>query len=309
MVATAAAPLPARENPGEVVAVYSSVSPAYRRSVQADGSFKPETYAFGEGGPVEGRRKDMTIDLLRFVDVAQIIARPLAAQKYLPGDPKKPASTDLLIMVYWGATIGTDDGSSSSEYALAESTIPPPLPPPPPPPDASGGAAMSVDPGVSGAADMGAQRAAAHDAAVSAQDQATALMMIANHRRDRQDVANATMLGYLTELERVRAFGTAAFAGPRRDVIDEVEESRYFVVLMAYDFPLLWKHKERKLLWETRFSIPERRHDFGKDLAGMAQGASGYFGRNSGGLRHTTLQGHVELGDLKVLDEDVGAKK
>jgi hypothetical protein len=88
----------------------------------------------------------------------------------------------------------------------------------------------------------------------------------------------------------------------RQDVLDEVEESRYFVVLLAYDFPTLLKKKERKLLWETRFSIPARRADFTHELPLMAQSASRYFGKDSHGLNRKELPTtNVSLGDLKSL--------
>jgi len=64
--------------------------------------FKTETYAFGSGGNWGGDIKDATIDKLNFLDVAKVIAGPLASQKYLPA--KDPNNTKLLIMVYWGTT-------------------------------------------------------------------------------------------------------------------------------------------------------------------------------------------------------------
>ena len=45
----------------------------------------------------------------------------------------------------------------------------------------------------------------------------------------------------------------------RTDLFQEIEQQRYFVVLMAYDFQLMWKAKKHKLLWETRFSVPQKR--------------------------------------------------
>ena len=56
------------------------------------------------------------------------------------------------------------------------------------------------------------------------------------------------------------------------------EESRYFGVLLAHDFQAINRQKQRKLLWETRFSLRERRNDFSLQLAAMAQSASRYLG-------------------------------
>jgi hypothetical protein len=96
----------------------------------------------------------------------------------------------------------------------------------------------------------------------------------------------------------------------QKDLLEDVEENRYFVVLLAYDFQELWQRKQRKLLWETRFSIRERGHDFGKDLLAMAQYASRYFGQDSSGLIRKPLRDtKVILGDPKVLGYEPATKE
>ena len=88
----------------------------------------------------------------------------------------------------------------------------------------------------------------------------------------------------------------------KRDMLNELEEDRYFVVMMAYDFQMLWKQKKHKLLWETRFSVSEHGNRFDKQLGAMALYASKYFGQDSGGLVHKGLpDGKVELGDVRSL--------
>ncbi len=107
------------------------------------------------------------------------------------------------------------------------------------------------------------------------------------------------MIGFDGEIK-----ATEGFAKERRrnEVLEEIEENRYFVVLMAYDFQLLWKQKKHKLLWETRFSIRQRDNDFDQKLAVMAREASRYFGQDSHGLiRKAEHDGHVDLGELEIL--------
>jgi hypothetical protein len=88
----------------------------------------------------------------------------------------------------------------------------------------------------------------------------------------------------------------------RQDMMHELEEDRYFVVLMAYDFQLLRQRKQHKLLWETRFSIREHVNAFDQALPAMAVEASPYFGRDSGGLTHKPLpDATVNIGDLRNL--------
>jgi hypothetical protein len=87
----------------------------------------------------------------------------------------------------------------------------------------------------------------------------------------------------------------------KADMLNELEEDRYFVVLMAYDFQAM-KHEKSKLLWETHISIREHSNAFDERLLGMVSGAAGFFGRDSGGLKHLGLPaGKVLVGDVKSL--------
>jgi hypothetical protein len=72
---------------------------------------------------------------------------------------------------------------------------------------------------------------------------------------------------------------------------------------MAYDFQLLWKEKKHKLLWETRFSISERRNQFDKALPIMARYASQYFGQASNGLVRTRVpEGNVDIKEPTLIE-------
>jgi hypothetical protein len=119
---------------------------------------------------------------------------------------------------------------------------------------------------------------------------------------DKLDALTAPLLGYETELAEAQRLRLTPFRFRLLDLIDEIEQNRYFVVLMAYDFQLLWKQKKHKLLWETRFSIPEQRSDFSLQLVAMARYASRYFGQDTKGLIRKPLpEGNVKVGELKVL--------
>ena len=287
-----------------IVAVYSSVSPAYVRTALPGGSFKPETYAFGQGGDWGGPMNDVTIDRLGFLDIARLIAPSLAAQNYLPSPSKDPDKTDLLIMVYWGTTNGTNGAASSPEYQIAQTIMPQPLPPPPIMTSAGvqGGAPNST-----GSLQQYAVLSAAHDSAL---EQAWEMTHMANQQRDRQNRNNAMILGYLPEMNRVADYEMTALHVLKQDIVDDVEENRYFVVLLAYDFQNLWKNKQRKMLWETRFSIRERGNDFGKELGTMAQYASRFFGKDSDGLIRKPLpEVRIIIGEPKFIGYEPATKK
>jgi len=269
--------LPPAHSMEGITAVYSRASADYVRAMLPDGSRQSEAYAFGEGGYHGAAIRDETIDYMTFADVARAIARPLAGQDYVPA--KDPNTTRLLIMVYWGATDGAADFSSLN-IASAHGNRG----------RSRGNGAWdyaSVFTGGTWGLGNGWWGSGSTQAAMT-------------------DTRNASILGYADELTR---FGSAANR-ERGDLISEVEFSRYFVVLMAYDFQLMWRHNQRKLLWESRFSIREQGNDFTVALPAMAQYAAVYFGRDSHGLLRTRVpDGRIYMGDPTLIEFLTDARK
>jgi hypothetical protein len=287
----------------DIVAVYSSVSPAYVRVSKPGGGYEPETFAFGEGGELGSPMSDLSLDSMHIADIARLMAPALAKQSYIPTDD--PMKTDLLVMVYWGATAGT---GNSAEHQVAQGSL---LPPPPPPPkmQPAGAGEMQGDPSTSGMGMRAAMFNAAHRDAENGLTEAVTMENFSNLKRDQQDIENAKILGYLPELNAAGGARATSVNLRREELVDELEEGRYFVVLMAYDFQLLRTRKQRKLLWEVRFSIRERGHDFGKDVAAMARNASKYFGRDSGGLQRDAYDAKVDIGPIRILGYGEEARK
>jgi len=277
----------------EIAAVSSRVSKDYVRSRTANGAFAPEAYVFAQGGAWKGARQDASIDKLSFLDVAHTIAVPLAEQNYLPA--RDPKATRLLIMVYWGTTRAPENANASAEYAnlqtaedqLSASQMD--LGPPPP---------------LRGAGSIRPHKPAEEEQASNAQ----AAVEAEDRMREQDDYINVKMLGYDSWWEESAGDkrGTA-FELERQDLLSEIEQDRYFVVLLAYDFQLLYKERKHKLLWETRFSMRQQNHEFDRDLAAMARYASQYFGQDSHGLLHKEIPlGRVDIGAVRSLGEVPG---
>jgi hypothetical protein len=152
---------------------------------------------------------------------------------------------------------------------------------------------------------------AAYDEAMDELASAASLLGAENPRREKNDMINIRMLGCDSWLEKTRGdMRGTAFEQNRTDLYDEIEDNRYFVVLMADDFQLLSKQKKNKLLWDTRFSIRQRHHLFDEELPSLALYASRHFGQDSGGLVHNRIpQGDVEVGEVKNLGEVAPPKK
>jgi hypothetical protein len=260
----------------ELTAVYSRASKDYVRGQNPDGSFVPETYVFRNGGNFGGPRVDVTMDTLSFEDVTRVIVAPLASRNYVPS--KDPAATDLLIAVYWGVTIVPND---LMPYANRESV--------------KLGEQATTPTGMSEARGTGAAVEAQRQH--SLQEQAASFSQMEAAADARTDAQSANILGYTDEIYR-----TSPNDPYMNTLKAEVEQDRYYVVLLAYDYRAARKLGVHRLLWETRFSIPELGNDFEKAFPMMASIAGKYFGQDSHGLVHHNLgEGRVEVGETKSL--------
>jgi hypothetical protein len=259
-----------------LTAVYSKASKDYARAQNPDGTFKPETYVLKNGGNFGGPRPDPTIDDLKFDYMSRVVGEALAAENYLPSDDPDMAS--LLIMLYWGTTIVPEDlmatGTRPSDMAWDR---------------ANANAVTS----------MGRSNVSASDQMNQEKNRADVATFTEGETGigGRLDAQSANILGYTDEIMRT---------SPRDPYLmtlkDEVEHDRYYVVLLAYDYRGGRKFGFHKLLWETRFSIPETGYDFDKAFPAMTAIAEKYFGQDSPGLVHRSLgEGHVDIGEVQTI--------
>jgi hypothetical protein len=251
----------------------------YVRAKLPNGAFRPEYYAFGEGGFFAGELNDDPIEKMNFTDVAQVLAASLATQNYLPSkDPKK---TDLLLLVYWGVT------------AL------PPL-----------GATTTPAVKILRQAELGLADAVNRNFITDDDENrvVSALPMVSIERGayNSTDFDVATFLGG-SRKDRVNERPEdywPAFSVRARSIIKQKEAPHYFVILMAYDFQTMWVMHRHQLEWATSFSVLQQKHDFAKDLPIMSEFASKFFGQESNGLLCTGIpQGYVRIGTVRSLGE------
>lgn len=94
------------------------------------------------------------------------------------------------------------------------------------------------------------------------------------------------------------------------DLRSMLDEERYFIVLMAYDYPA-FKKGEAKLMWSTRYSIRTLGQTFAEAIKDMNVVASDYFGKNLAGItqKRATDDSRVEIGEIEVLANDQDEKE
>jgi hypothetical protein len=272
----------------ESVAISAKVSNGYARKKLPDGSYQVETYAFGKGDDWSSARVDASADRLDFMTVARTVAVPLSNRNYLPTRDQK--TTNLLVMVYWGTTRAPEHASESNSLTRAHEA------------DRHQDQAQMALNHAHSESDIKVAKIMTASAA-SEMRSAVEGLQSEQQQRENTDAKTVALLGYDSWwLATESASGGGERAYRKDDMLNEIEEDRYFVVLMAYDFQEMMKKKKSKLLWEVHMSIREHSNQFDKRLESMVADASRYFGADSKGLTHFVLpEGNVEIGPVKSL--------
>ncbi len=269
--------------------VFANVSKGYRREKLPDGSFKPEYYALSNGGYSPGVGRDPSIDDVPFPAIAGAVAKCLAQQNYLLANDSK--SADLLLVIQWGSTIPFDDGSFRNRVDQLS--------------DAMNTVKNTQVQGPVTRTPDGIQSDGA-SVAQAAQSELTGellMMQVANNMRDKANEKNARMLGYLGEINSVNDIRRYAGGGTYfDDLISDIENRRYYVIISAYDFRAAVQDRKKTFLWSTRVSIQAQGNRFDERVMTMMANASRQFGQNSGRLiRQYQRAPRVNLGELKIL--------
>lgn len=125
--------------------------------------------------------------------------------------------------------------------------------------------------------------------------------------RDQINRRNARLLGFEDPLKDAAWSHHGGGSTTTKDLIENLEENRYWVAIIAFDFPTVYNEKSFKLLWFIRYNMPSRRTNFPEALPQMTKIASNFFGQDSKGLVVNAagdVETSVEYGELEVIDVD-----
>ena len=271
LVALIAGPLGAR--PIKSIVVSATAVPNYVRPVDASGKPQPETYIFTQGKFFGGNTKDTRLNQIKFDDILKNLAPSLAKQNYFP--TKDVPAANILIMVHWGTTLTYVDPQREMAADKINTALN----------DYKSAAAEN-----NGDADPGALNALLGD---QANAQSSAQGAIAR---------NASLLGYKPTLEKAQ---TKIYASTSEQTMnEELNEERYFVILMAYDYQQMKKDKKSKLLWATRISVRSPGNNFLEAMPALVEAGANVYGRQVEGLVRVDAGergGRVDLGELKIM--------
>lgn len=262
--------LSARENFITASAIAGS---DYQRPKDAAGAPRPESYVFSEGKYFEGTTVDRGLEKTTFAAITHTLATSLAKQNYFPA--ADVASAQLLIMVHWGTTTVYEDPQKDINQDKLN--------------DAISSYNASID--ATGKADPSQL-----NMALGNKETAQEGTMGAINR-------NAVLLGYAHHLEKQRKESEPTTA--EITMSNELNEERYFVILMAYDNQLRQKEHKSRVLWITRLSVRSPGNNFTEALPALAKVGSEVFGQQLDDLvrvKASMNPGKVTLGETQFTD-------
>jgi hypothetical protein len=270
----AAVSLPARAT--DPVAVSSTASEEYTQQKFGPGAAKPESYLFFQGKFFGGTTRDPNLEHAQFNDIVKTLAGSMVHQNYFP--TKDPKNADLLIVVHWGTTTVYENPNRQDDLQRKNDAI-------------------------------AAEQAAGPSMDHSAINQELAIADLEQGVEENSIAYNARLLGFRDQLNKESAKLASSSSGMSDEEIGLkllLNEERYFVILMAYDFHTMKKGTRPKLLWSTRFSIRSPGNTFTASLPVMSKAAEDYFGRAVDGLKFEkpdVPKGKVDVGVPRVVGD------
>jgi len=281
LVLSLAALTAARAGRNDAIVVSASATSDYARSLDAEGRPAPETYVFMEGEYMGGGTADKSEGKMSFDALTRVLAENLIKQNYVP--TRNVPEAKLLIRVVWGTTLTYEDPQRQQNIESLNAAV----------------AEYTESYEAIGLADPGRI------------NEITMTQGLEQNTADSAIERNALLLGYKRAMDKLSRRIIAT--GDEQDMRLELNEERYFVVLLAYDYELLRQTKKSKLLWITRLSIRSPGNNFTEALPMLALAGAESYGRNVDDLQRVKVRnlpgGDVNMPDIKVLGTAGDARK
>ena len=292
------------------VAVRAEATKEYTLLRAQDKTAKVQTYHLIKGKYFGGNVDDPSLEDMSFPEIAEHIGLNLRRQKYFPEED--PATGDLLIMVHYGASYFIDRSGNDYDRFRNED-------------DRSGNGYDRSGNGYDrfrNEDDSGNYDDFWYYGKFDLDDYfppvTTASGEIYHYNHSRNAIPD--FYGFVLPSERgyVKAQYVRAKALGMDDIfkldvtdyesslqVELTDEGRYFIILTAFDLPLL-KKGEKKVMWTTRYSIRRIGQSYAQALKELNIVAGFYFGKNIKGLisKRATDKSIVEFGEIEVIDPE-----
>lgn len=261
------------------IAIKAIASEDYTKSRALDENDKVQTYVVMKGNYHPGTTFDPGMLQMTFEEIVDNLGIHLRRQNYYPDPQPESKQADLLLVIHWGRTseetsLEELQGYTSLEEQGFNDTVA----------NAPGDGSELTGSEMNAIADFGFNMWTNEMSAEGG---------------DRSIYYKARLLGMEKAFSRN--------ATPHEELLLKtlLEDERYFVVVMAYDFQDL-KAGERNLLWETRYSIRAVGQTFERAIREMNYVAGDFFGKNIKDLTQRRIDddSRVEMGEIEVLGQE-----
>ena len=255
------------------VFVDSEASVNYNESKESDSGAKYETYVFIQGKFYPGSFKDKSLTLPSFDEVAETLAENMKLRNYYPS--ATPEQGDLLVVVHYGVTSVQQD---LGELFMLDGSDP---------------YADQADP---------EQFTEVYDDTFDDIQRVDDLARV--NEAAHANSMNNSRLGMGRALDKRHLTANEEF-----DIRVEMEDERYFIILMAYDYSKLRQTREKELLWTTRFSLPATGTNFVDAYPALARAARNYYGTSLEEYAKSRTHfgtGSVDIGTLETVGVEEG---
>lgn len=272
------------------VFIDSEASTTYNEVKENDGGAKYETYVFIRGNFYDGDFADKSLRTASFEEVVATLAENMKQRNYYPSS--SPSEGDLMIVVHYGTTSVEPD---LEELFMLDSTDP----------------YAQGETGLGGFYSEGSEEEPGFSEVYSDDfvDLADLSDFGSNNTAQHQQTMRNNRLGISKALNRKNITSNEEF-----DLRVEMQDERYFIILMAYDYEKLRSKNERELLWTTRFSVPSIGTNFEDAYPALARAASAYYGTSLEKYAKTSTHfgtSTVDIGTLETVgvEEDASANQ
>ena len=259
------------------ILIKAVASEEFTKSRALDENKKVQTYQFIPGRYFPGNVKDPSMEKVTLDEIVENLAVHLQKQNFYPH--RDPKEGDLLIVIHYGAT-GYDP---TYEEMFAINSL-----------EDLGYTDEIANAGNGGTALDFSTIDAINNFSFNLN---TSAAMAASN--EQSTFFKAQLLG----LEE--AFSNRTSSQEAYDLQHMLNEERYFIILMAYDYPL-FKEGELKLHWSTRYSVRTIGQSFEQAIKHMNYVAADFFGKNLQGInsKRATDESRVDIGEIEVLGSE-----
>ena len=252
------------------VAVRAEATKEYTLLREREESAKVQTYHLAKGLFLGGNVDDESLDESSFNQIAEEIGLNLKRQNYF--SEEDPKAGDLLIMVHYGASTFIGDEDDAEIFDINDYL-----------PEGRKANGERYE----------------YKLTKNAIPKIRGMTLPSDRNEFQEEYFRSRILG-MDDIFSMKVTDYEAYV--QREL---AAEGRYFIVLTAFDLPLL-RQGEKKVLWTTRYSIRTLGQDFDQALRELNFVAGHYFGKNMKGLisKRASDESLVEMGDIEVVTDE-----